>query len=162
MRHVSRHLHATLVNYVRDGLDDAGWISAPINFGAEAVEVVDYQPDERGEEIKRNTVAISLGDVPGIEDLELGAGLRAIDYPVFIDVYMAEQPYATAICDDLRDLLQEKVMDLVDQGTGLPAADHRIEIVMLVGPERPDASIALENFKRYWRIMRVEARLEFV
>lgn len=165
MRHVTRHFHATVFNRVVDGLTTAGWVNAPVNFGAEPVDIVDYQPDERGEEIKRNTVAVSLGDVPEPADMELGCadpgGLRSITYAVFIDVYMREQPYTTAICDDIRDLFFDQGFPLVNQITGLDEPDHWITTEVAIGPERPDASIALENFKRYWRIFRLMLRLDY-
>ncbi len=170
IRHRSRHLRATLYNKVRADLTTLGWITAPVNFGATAVTVIDYQPDERGEIVTTNTVAVSLGDVTNDEDEELGAGavgadgrpgLRSAWYPVFLDVYMAEQSLADAICDDLRYAFDSQTFPLINQITGLPS-DETIEIEEVIGPDRPTIGQgSLDQFKRYWRIMRLGTRMYY-
>ena len=62
-RHKTRLLHATMFKTISDGLTSLGWVNAPVNFGAQSFTLIDYQPQERGEEIIKNTVAVSLGDV---------------------------------------------------------------------------------------------------
>lgn len=163
IRHRSRHLRATIVDRVKDGLTDLGWVDTalgPINFGADPVLVVDYQPDERGETIVHNTVAVSLGDVVNDEDEELGGGLRSAWYPVFIDVYMSNQALTDAVCDDIRELFDTKIFPLVNQISGADAAE-RIEVDEVIGPDRPNASLGIDQFKRYWRIMRLGVRLYY-
>lgn len=163
LRHRSRHIHATVYNHLRTELGLIGWINPPINFGTEAVTLVDYQPEERGERIERNTVAVSLGDVPADREEELGArtgGLLSGLYPVFIDVYMADQPLSVAICDDIRDIFQMAYLPVVDQVTGDPS-DYVIDVEEVLGPQRPNAQIGAEQFKRYWRIMRLAARVYY-
>lgn len=163
IRHRSRHLRATLYNMLADQLDDLGWISTPINFSADPVTVVDYQPDERNEPVTKNTVAISLGNGLNDEDMELGGatgGLRSGWYPVFIDVYMAEQALTDAICDDIRDIFDSQLFPLINQITSAPSAEQ-IEVEEVLGPDRPAGTFAAEQFKRYWRVMKLGVRVYY-
>lgn len=161
IRHRSRHLRATLFNKLRDDLDALGWISAPINFGTDPVTLVDYQPDERDEPIAKNTVAITIGDTLNDSDEELGAadgGLRSGWCPVFLDVYMAEQALTDAMCDDIRDIFDSQVFPLINQITGAESAEQ-IEVEEVLGPDKPGAIHGADQFKRYWRVMRLGVRL---
>jgi hypothetical protein len=163
LRHRSRHLRATIFHKVQTNLVTLGWVNAPINFGSAPVTVVDYQPDERNEAVKTNTVAVSLGDVVNDADEELGAqagGLRSAFYPVFVDVYMAEQALSDAICDDIRDIFDAAIFPLVDQIDGTDSGE-RIEIEEVIGPDRPTGLNAADPFKRYWRVMRLGVRLYY-
>lgn len=164
LRHRSRHLRATLHERTRGGLDALGWISPPVNFGANPLTVIDYQPDERGEIITDNTVAVSIGDVVNDEDEELGAavgGLRSAFYPIFIDVYMASQALTDAVCDDIRDLFDCQMFPLINQITAAPSG-LTVEIEEVIGPDRPNIGAGtIEAFKKYWRIMRLGARVYY-
>lgn len=158
----SRFLHATIFDYTRDALDTLGWISTPVNFGTTGVTMIDYQPDERSVQIVHNTVAVSLGDYANDEDEELGAalhGTRSAPYAVFIDVYMAEQALSQAICDDIRDIFTDKSMYLIDQIT-LAQTDQLIQVENIDGPARVAATTA-DQFRKYWRAMRIDTRLFF-
>lgn len=164
VRFRSRFIHATFVDEVKAKLLAQGWVAQPVNFGTLPVRVVDYQPDERKEPIDTNTVAVSLGDYAFDEDEELGArggGLRSAPYSVFVDVYMAEQSLSQAICDDIRDAFTDYEPLLIDQITGLPVPDTQIDIVRIAGPSRPEANVGAEAFRRFWRIMRIDATLYF-
>jgi hypothetical protein len=164
VRFRSRFLHATFVDEVKSKLVGLGWITPPVNFGTMPVQVIDYQPDERTEPIRTNTVAVSLADYTADEDEELGTrggGLRSAPYSVYVDVFMAEQALSQAICDDIRDAFTDYSPPLVDQITGLVVPDTEIDIVQIVGPERPGASTGAESFRRYWRTMRLDATLYF-
>lgn len=163
LRHRSRHLRATFYNKVVADLTTLGWVTGPINFGGTAVTVIDYQPDERNEPIVTNTVAVSLGDVVNDVDEELGAqagGLRSAFYPVFIDVYMIEQALSDAICDDLRDMFDNAIFPLINQITGSDSGET-IEIEEVRGPDRPAAAAGADQFKKFWRIMRLGVRLYY-
>lgn len=163
LRHRSRHLRATIYNKVLADLTSLGWVDSPVNFDTTAVTVIDYQPDERNEAVKANTVAVSLGDVVNDVDEELGAqagGLRSAFYPVFIDVYMAEQALSDAICDDIRDTLDNAIFPLVNQIDNSDSGE-KVEIEQVIGPDRPAGLNAADPFKRYWRVMRLGARLYF-
>ncbi len=167
IRHRSRHLRATLVNKLADELDTLGWISTPVNFGADPITLIDYQPEERGEIVTTNTVAVSLGDVVNDVDEELGCdsgGLRSAWYPVFVDVFMADQALTDAVCDDVRDIFDQQIFPLVNQITGLPvdgADPVTIEIEEVIGPDRPAAGTSIEQFKRSWRIIRLGVRVYY-
>jgi hypothetical protein len=164
IRFRSRHLHATFYHYTAAQLAARGWSGSTVNFGTQAVTVVDYQPDERGQLIKANTVAVSLADYVADEDEELGAaigGVRSAPYRIYLDVYMAEQALAYAICDDLRDIFEDLTLQLVDQITGLEVADAPIEVENVLGPERPSQVLGAEQFKKFWRTMRLDTRLFF-
>jgi hypothetical protein len=164
IRHRSRHLRATIKNKTVAELTTLGWIDknlGPINFNADPIVVLDYQPDERGEIITTNTVAVSIGDVINDVDEEMGAGLRSAWYPVFIDVYMDTQALSDAVCDDIRDIFDTRVFPLVNQ-IDQTDTDQQIEIEEVIGPDRPAASGAAEQFKRYWRVMRLGVRLYYV
>lgn len=162
IRFRSRHLHATFFNQLTTALTTLGWIGTPVNFGADPLHMMDYQPDERSVQIHHNTVAVSLGDYGTDEDAELGAqagGLRQADYSIFIDVYMEEQALAAALCDDIRDIYTDFSMLLVDQITGQDVPNAVIEVQEVYGPEKPGSGI--EQFKRYWRTMHINATLYF-
>lgn len=164
IRFRSRHLHATLVKYVRIHLDTQGWITAPVNFDTQPCTVIDYQPEERNTLVQNNTVAVTLGDFSTDEDEEMGAlggGLRSAPYVVFVDVYMAEQALSVAICDDIRDMFLDLHLPLVNQLTGLAVPGTDIDIEFVDGPEKPPAAVGAEQFKKYWRIMRLHARLYY-
>jgi hypothetical protein len=163
IRFRSRHLRATLYNMAVTELTTLGWVTTPINFGAQPVTVLDYQPDERNEPVMQNTVAVSLGDILADVDEELGSlggGLRSAWVPVFIDVYMSEQAISDAICDDLRGIFDTHVFPLVDQITGLPSSEQ-IDIEEVRGPDRPAGATSADQFKRYWRIVRLGVRLYY-
>ncbi len=164
IRFRSRHLHATFVQKIRTEFTTLGWITPPINFGTHPVTLIDYQPDERGSQINQNTVAVSLGDYGVDEEEELGAyngGLMSALYPVFVDVYMAEQALSYAICDDIRDTFENISLDLVNQIDSTVVPNTRIEVEGVNGPDRPPAQVGAEQFKRYWRAMRIDARLYY-
>jgi hypothetical protein len=152
-----RTAHAT-------GLTAAGWTGSTINFGTPACIVVDYQPDERKADIAVNTVAVSLGDIDIDVDEELGAtygGLWSIRIPVFIDVYGEKQAISVAICDDLRDMFFGQIIPMVDQVTNLSISGANIEIDKVLGPHQPTGSAAMDGFKKFWRIIRVDAILYY-
>lgn len=166
IRFRSRHLHATFYDYVQSQLVALNWITVnpgdPVNFGTESVTMIDYQPDERLEQIKQNTVAVSLGDYPSDEDEELGAaigGVRSAPYEIYIDAYMAEQALSLAICDDIRDIFTDKFLHLVDQ-INMIETENLIEVETIHGPERIPGTAA-DQFKRHWRAMRLDVRLYF-
>lgn len=162
IRFRSRHLHATVFDYVTLKLTELGWVTPPINFGTTPCTLIDYQPDERTEQIKPNTVAVSLADYANDEDEELGAavgGVRSAPYQIYIDVYMQRQAEAQAICDDIRDIFTDEFLYLVDQISG-EQTQNMIEVENINGPEKISGASA-DQFKRYWRAMRLDLRLYF-
>jgi hypothetical protein len=158
----SRHLHATFYKQFIVDMSALGWMHAPVNFGTQALTVIDYQPEDRNETIKHNTVAVSLGNYGSDEDEELGAkggGLRSALYNIFIDIYMSEQALAIAVADDVRDIYTDLTMPLVNQIDGQVEPATLIEVDQVLGPERPGGGAGSDTFRKHWRVMRVDGRL---
>lgn len=158
----SRHLHATFYKQFIADMQTLGWVSPPVNFGADPVTFIDYQPEDRQETIKKNTIAVSLGNYGADEDEELGAlggGLRSALYNVFIDIYMAEQALAIAVSDDVRDIYTDLTMPLINQIDGTVEPGTLIEVDTILGPERPGGGAGSDTFRKHWRVMRVDGRL---
>jgi hypothetical protein len=153
----SRHLHATFYNHFIAQMSALGWIGTPTNFGTTPLTVVDYQPEDRTEAIRSNTVAVSLGEELGA----LGGGLRSALYNVFIDIYMSEQALAVAVSDDVRDIYTDLTMPLVNQIDGSFVPGTLIEVDTVLGPERPSGTAGSDTFRKNWRVMRVDARLYY-
>lgn len=164
IRFRTRFLHATLVDDVKTALTDLGWVTPPINFGGTPAVVTDYSPDERGEDIKPGTIAVTLGDAPADEDEELGAaegGLRSVSYPVYLDCYMAEQAISVAVCDDLVAHFTDRVLRVEDQINGGLIDGVTVVIEDVAGPRRPPASVGADSFRRHWRVVELTAVLYF-
>jgi hypothetical protein len=169
-----RHVHATLFDYVRAHLVALGWgdsslpaddpANLAINFGGVAMTFIDSQPDESGLVIVPQTVAVTLGDEPASEDLELGAGLTQVPYPLYVDVFGTNQAIAQAITSDLKDILEDIYIPVMDHLTDPPTAtDEVIEIWHEdVESGRPQASLTAQDFKRYWRVTRATARVDYL
>ena len=90
-----------------------------------------------------------------------GGGLASLAAPVFVDVFADRVALAVAVCDDVRDLLERKRFDLLDfiPATPVPIVGAYIDIDMVVGPRSPIAPMAIDSFKRRWRVMSAECRL---
>lgn len=161
LRFRQRHVHKTCVDYIRTGLDTLGWVNPPVNFGTRAVSFVEIQPDEAGVPVQPNTVAVTIGNEP--EDLaeELGAGLTSCEYVLFVDVYGIDQSVAVSIASDIKDLLKNTIIGLLDytsNATG-DATTAEIEFDSVV-IDKPIVA-ATGPDKRYWRIVKAIARLYF-
>lgn len=165
LRFRTRFLHATVFDYIRANLGDLGWTTGLINFDTDPVKVIDYQPDERGERINVNTVAVTMGDVPATVEEELGAdegGLVSIPYRVYLDVYMQETALTIALCDDLRDMFERLTLQLEDKINGGFVDGVLASVEDVVGPERPPSSSqSNEGFKRSWRVVYLDISLYF-
>lgn len=168
-----RHVHATLYSYVKAGLVARNWgdssldpsdpVNASINFGSPPATYHDIQPDEAGVPITPNTVAITLGDEPGSVDWEMGAGARLVEFPLFVDVYGVNQSIAQSLGSDIRDLLDDQYLWVQDFTQQPPVAtEEQIELLhedISIG--RPQASFGAADFKRYWRVVRANARVYY-
>lgn len=171
IRFRTRFVHATIYDVVRAGLGSLGWTTGTgnttgmVNFDTDPVKVIDYQPDERGERINVNTIAVTMGDVPATTEEELGAaegGLNSISYRIYLDVYMQETSLAIALCDDLRDMFEGLTLQLEDKINGGFVPDVVCSIDQVVGPERPPSGAqSTEPFKRSWRVVYLDTLLYF-
>lgn len=164
IRHKQRHIHGTIVNFVTDCLQRDGWTSDTPPFGATPVTILDYQPEEAGEPIAPNTVAITLGDQGTDDENELGGrygGLLSVEIPLFIDVYGEKASIALAIASDLKDRIRWANLPLVDQTNGQLVDGMLIEIDPVMGPEAPGFSDQAGALKRNWRVLRARTTTYF-
>ncbi len=165
MRFRVRHVHKTIADYLEAELDRLGWVREPINFGTTPMTFLEFQPDEAGTTIAANTVAITLGDEPAAADLEMGDGLREIAYPLFVDVYGANQSIAASIASDIKQLLEDRYMAVLDfsaSSAGVATAE-RIELDKDdVSVEKPDAASGAQDFRRFWRVVKTTARVHYI
>lgn len=157
MRFRYRHTHKTLCAYIEARLTTLGWVNSPINFGTTAVTFTEIQPDENGEKIEPNVVAITLGDGPDDVLEELGGGLYSISYPLFVDVYATNQSLAVSIADDVKDSLNHDMSiplyDWTNPSAPVQQSDY-ITFEKVFGPERPPVSVASNDFRRHWRVVK--------
>lgn len=161
MRHRQRHLHATIVQYLRQALTDDGWVDAPVNFGTVPITLLDYEPQQAGETPAPNTVAISIGHQGADNAWELGGGVYECQYTLFVDVYAVKEAIGVAIADDIKDALVDRVIALRDFTTD-PAGvevDAQIEFNAVMVEVIPSAASSLD--KRTWRAVKAMAALYF-
>lgn len=160
-----RHVHKTLADHLETELTNLGWVAPPVNFGTAPMTFLEFQPDEAGQQVKPNTVAVTLGDEPSAEDLELGDGLREISFPVYVDVYGANQSIAASIASDVKTLLEDcylQVLDFTASAAGTPTQE-RIELDKDdVTVEKPPVGQGTSDFRRYWRVVRTTARVQYI
>lgn len=156
MRHRQRHLHATLVKFVREQLDELGWINAPVNFGSTPVTVIDYEPQQAGETPAYNTVAVSIGDQGEDEAYEMG-GLSSCRYALFVDVYPEVEAIGVALAEDIKHMLVDRYVPLLDfnRVAGGEPTDEMIELESVMVEVIPTAATTLD--KRTWRAVKATA-----
>lgn len=165
IRHASRHVHQTVINYLRDQLDELGWLSAgDVPFGLSPIELIESRPfvgsalDNR---IKPGMVAITLGNEMPVVEEELGGPLVLQEYPIFCDVFMDGESAALALATDIRDAFlgrhatSVRTLPLVNQATGEPVADWLLcfEDIERVAPEH--------NFPVSWHSVHATAEAYF-
>lgn len=164
LRHKQRLVHRQIVNLLRLGLLEFGWVDEPVIFAATPVTLLDSQPDERGEPIAPNTVTVTMGDEQ--EDLgeELGyayGGLESTEIPLFVDIYGERQGISIALGADIKLILKNRMLPLLDWDDTPTGAMFEVDEVF--GPEAPDASVNVgaENFKRHWRVVKARIIIYF-
>ena len=108
LRHASRHVHETVLKHVEYHIGALGWTTpGSTPFAAPVVEIQGSMPEEH-EEIKRlqpGRLAVTLGPVTDPMPQEMGGPLVAVEYPFFFDCFMDTDATATALADDVRDIL---------------------------------------------------------
>lgn len=164
MRFRTRHIHKTICSYLETQMATLGWVNDPINFGASPLTFQEIQPDENGETVTPNLLAITLGDVDQDTLEQLGGGVWNMPIPVFFDVYGDNGSVAVSIADDVRDLVSRgqiiSVYDWTDPSNPVKQDDY-IEFERVVGPERPQASIGSTDFRKHWRVVKGIARVYY-
>jgi len=115
LRHARRHVHQTVYKHVEHHIGVLGWLSDTTTpFSAPAVDVQGTMPEEY-EEIKKllpGRLGITLGPVADPKEEEMGAdsgGLWSIEYPFFFDCFMENDSQATALADDIFDIVSGRV-----------------------------------------------------
>lgn len=160
-----RHVHKTLADHLENALADLGWVNTPVNFGTTPITFLEFSPDEAGQAIAANTVAITLGDEPSAVDQELGDGLREIAFPVYVDIYGANQSIAASIASDVKHLLEDCYLQVRDYTASAAGAEttERIELDKDdVTVEKPPVGQGTSDFRRFWRVVRTQARVQYI
>lgn len=164
MRFRYRHTHKTICRYIETQLTTLGWVNAPVNFGTTPLTFVEIQPDENGEPVAVNTVAITLGDGPVDTAEELGDGLYSVAYPFFVDVYGENQSIAVSIAEDVKDVVNHEIsillFDWTDPNNPVEQTDY-MTFERVSGPQRPPISFQSQDFRRHWRVVKGLARLYY-
>jgi hypothetical protein len=157
MRHRQRHLHKTIVEYLRGVLDDDGWITAPVNFSTTPVTLMEYEPQQAGETPPFNAVSVSIGDQGEDTDQELGGGLTRIEYVLFVDIYGESESIGIAIAEDVKAALTNRLIPLRDYTSDAAGAetDDQIEFERVLVETIPTATSTLD--KRSWRVVKATA-----
>lgn len=166
-RFLYRHVHRTISAYIEEKLTGLGWgraVAGPfqptVNFGATPLTYQEILPDENGQTVKPNTVAVTPGDEGEDELGELGGGLWHVAIPFFFDVYGEDQSIAKSIASDIKSLITRgAVIALYDWTNGTPVQSNGgyIEFEFVTGPERPQVAQVASDFRKYWQIVKCEA-----
>lgn len=169
LRHTPRHVHATVLNYVRGHLETLGWTDQDtVPFGtanSDPITLVDT-PAITGDAklvsgVESGIVACTIGDEFAPSDQELGGPLSLQEYPIFFDVLQKTDAAAKALAADIRDILLGRLdgtvrsLPLVNQVTGEEVPGWVIELddVERVGP--------LHKFPLHWQVIKVTAAASF-
>lgn len=165
LRFRSRHVHKTVADYLESGLDDLGWVTAPVNFGTTPVTFSEFEPDEPNPtEILVNTVSITMGDELPDAELELGGRLLSTKWVLFVDVYGANRSITNSICSDVKALLADlylPVLEFTTSSAGV-ATTERLEVdrdTILV--ERPTESADAKDIRKNWRVVKATVEVTF-
>lgn len=165
LRHSSRHIHHTVIKYLREQLTTLKWIG-PANatpFGATPVELYANHPPEwkQDQRLQAGKVAITLGDEVMSTLEEVGGPLSSVEIPIFVDIYMDDESIALALALDVRDIFNGRipgsvralpVLDFIEQPP-TPVPDWRIEFDDITRV-RPDDAIN-------WQVVKVTALTYF-
>jgi hypothetical protein len=162
-----RHVHQTVCDYLKSQMMLLNWgdaslpstdpANANVPFGAAPLTYMEIQPDEEGQPVAVNTVAITLGD--GGTDLldQMGGGFYDLDIPVYFDVYGENQGITVSIACDIKDIVSYEptiwVNDYTSSAAGVPTTEQ-IRFEDVYGPERPPASQVSTDFRKHWRMVR--------
>jgi hypothetical protein len=159
MRHRLRHVQQTIADHVEQGLIELGWVEPPINFGASPVRFQDVEPDA-ARRLEGNVVGVVIEDEGPVSEFELGGGVEQVDYDLGVSVYAESSGIAMALADDIKDLVSNRVIPLLDytQQPPTPVPGHHIELVDVRVQRRTAGEIGFES-KRSWRVLDGVARL---
>lgn len=113
LRHSARHVHHTVLEYLREQLTTLKWIGPPETtpFGATPVDLSATHPPEwrQDQKLQAGKVAVTLGDELGSDLEELGGPLSSVEHPIFVDIYMDDESIALALALDVRDIFYGRI-----------------------------------------------------
>lgn len=139
MRHLSRHLQATMETHVEQWLTGLGWLTTDpllVPLGALPVIFQRKRPEESLlASLKPNLVTVSFGGQTDDAEEELGGRLVSQEHVMFVDVYAENEGIGLALAEDVRDLL-----------TGRPVGTSRFVALMNqdVAPPTPVVDYLIE------------------
>lgn len=174
LRWPTRTIQGSISDCLKSAMTTLGWFDPSKGWLAET-ETINWDPDHDVETAvagqtppKLNTVGISIGSIPDYVVQELGAGLQAVDIPVFIDIYGESRAIALNIADDLVAVLQGEQVKL---SRYIPLYDHSVtphtlittmaceaRLVESVWPSGGDTA----EWKRGWRAIHFTATVYWV
>lgn len=166
LRHLSRHLHATVQDALEDHLVACGWLSDGTQgfetvLGALPVIYERKRPDEfLLQSLKPNIVAISFGGQTDDATDQLGGGLVTQEHVFFVDVYAENDGIAVALAEDIRDYFVGRTsvgryFRVIDQTTGQPDLRYLAEYTEVF---REPADRELPSVR--WQIIRGTVSLD--
>lgn len=162
LRFRGRHVTDTVAAFVRQRLDELGWITPPTNLDATPLTFV-QTPPQVAAEVQPNTIAVTIGDEPADFEEQLGGDLVSVEYPVYVDIYAETRPLAYRIGSDVKDILSRRTIPLLDWtgATPVPVAGSSIEFDNVSGPRTPEGAAALQGMDRHWRVVQAVAYTYF-
>lgn len=169
IRHATRHVQATILNVLREQLTILGWTDdAHLPFGNKHAAVVRFTDspaigEDRSftEGVGAGTLACTLGDEAPPSPEEIGGPLTRQDYPVFLDILQPSYAAATALANDVRDILVGRMpgtrrhIRVINQVTGEPVPGWICELTD-VEITRPEVRMPL-----HWQVVKVTAEVYF-
>ncbi len=164
LRHASRLIHQSVVDYAKDQLDALGWFGPDVPFGLPALTVIESRPfvgSNLDNKVEAGVVAITMGNEPEPVLEELGGPLSAQDYAVYVDIFMAGESAALAVATDVRDAFlgrhasSVRAIPVINQTTSTAVPDWmiRFEEVARYAPEH--------TFPLAWHSVQLTARVWF-
>lgn len=158
MRFRVRHVQQTIADHVESELTRLGWVTPPVNFGTDPLTFLEVAPEDTTP-VAANTVATTVGEEGEDVHQQMGGGLLAVDYPVYIDVYGASGGITVSIASDVKAILRDAIIAVVDQGSGQPVEELiEFQDVRVV---RPAGAGTGAEFKRFWRTVTATANVTF-
>lgn len=162
IRFKERFVQQTIVEHLRTGLGELGWLEAPAPLGAEVVHLVeDWDPELLTDE-RRNMVAVNYESDLGDKVAELGGGLRRLTMDFAIDVVCENRSIATSVASDVRMLLDDAVLGLLDftldEPVALEGAVIELEDVQI---SRTLATVQGVDLRARWRVVDLWAVLHY-
>lgn len=167
LRFRDRHLHRSVYEVIKNEVTLLGWATTGHTpMGVTPFTFVDFQPELEGQEIAPNTIAVSTGTPSIRTPAELGDGLFTYYVPVFIDIYGEKRGIADSVGGDIMEILRyyrltSQIMDFTDPDNPVPSDDTWF-VEDEQGPLQTTAATEAQDIRRYWRLCRFQACVEYM